>query len=43
MRFDRPKAFSEGHLIGGTNRLIAEEYHQVVVESLPDLGKDIVI
>jgi hypothetical protein len=43
MRFDRPKTLGERHLIRRINGLIAEEYHQVVEESLLDLGENIVI
>ena len=43
MRFGRPKTLGERHLIRGINGLIAEEYHLVVVESLLDLGENIVI
>ena len=43
MRFGRPKTLGERHLIRRINGLIAEEYHQVVVESLLDFGENIVI
>ncbi len=42
-QFGRPITLGERHLIRRINGLIAEEYHQVIVESVLDLGKNIVI